>query len=97
MAQLNSTFVIVVCIAIILLYTSLGGLASVIYTDIIQVGTTILGMVSYQCRSRCKQGMVFVFAEPNWWKMFALLSLSAFSNSRAFVRKTLCCGTGAKD
>ncbi|XP_077564409.1 uncharacterized protein LOC144179857 [Haemaphysalis longicornis] len=46
MTQLNSTLIIVVCIGIIVFYTSLGGLVSVIYTDIIQVSTTILGMWS---------------------------------------------------
>ncbi|KAH9368463.1 hypothetical protein HPB48_012607 [Haemaphysalis longicornis] len=67
MAHLNSTFVIVVCIAIIVLYTSLGGLASVIYTDMVQLITTILGMWSCLPFLTTSSAVGTIGAPHNYW------------------------------
>ncbi|XP_070393898.1 high-affinity choline transporter 1-like isoform X2 [Dermacentor albipictus] len=44
LTQLNVTLIIVVSTCLILLYTSRGGLASVMYTDVFQLGSTIIGL-----------------------------------------------------
>nr|XP_054926561.1 high affinity choline transporter 1-like [Dermacentor andersoni] len=44
LTQLNVTLIIVVSTSLILLYTSRGGLASVMYTDVFQLCSTIIGL-----------------------------------------------------
>ncbi|KAK8770002.1 hypothetical protein V5799_013534 [Amblyomma americanum] len=48
MVHVNSELIIIVSAVVILFYTSLGGLFSVIYTDLFQMGSTMVGLVYFQ-------------------------------------------------
>lgn len=45
MVELNATIAIIVSGIVILFYVSLGGLYAVVYTDLFQAGTMVLGLV----------------------------------------------------